>query len=385
MGLGFLRLLFAASVICAHGGGILGYDFTTARAAVQGFFMLSGFLMQLVLTEKYDPRSELMLFYSNRALRIYPIYFLAMFVAIAVALFVYPYSMGFLYNLHEVLPGINPLEWIRFGLTSLFIFGEDAYVFERVSATGLQFTAGGVGNAAETYIIDPPAWSISLELTFYLLAPFLARLTTRWLVLVLIFSFALRVGGWSIGLDYDPWTYRFFPFEILLFGAGMLSYRCGASIVAALGPRFLRWIFPISLAGGVSLHLVVLAADRVHLPEEVIYLGFYCFLFVALPGLFYRAKGSKLDNRLGSFSYPVYLLHWPVLLIYNACFGAAQNIYGGTVRTIICCLVVFLLSYAVIVLVERPIEKMRHRRVRHSSPDSTAIGATGMVVSSPVP
>lgn len=65
--MGVLRFLLALSVAVAHTGGpFLLFD---SRCAVQVFYIVSGFLIQMILERKY--RDNVALFYSNRALRIY--------------------------------------------------------------------------------------------------------------------------------------------------------------------------------------------------------------------------------------------------------------------------------------------------------------------------
>lgn len=383
MGLGALRLVLAVSVVCAHGGGLLGYDMATGRGAVQGFFILSGFLMQLVLTRKYDPVNDIFLFYSNRALRIYPTYFLALTFSLIISAFLFRYSTGFFHEIRAAQSVLTPLEWVKVVLSHIFIFGQDSFVFQQLDTSSLHYTTAGVGNAAEKLLALPPAWSISLELSFYLLAPFLARLSTVWLLVVMATAFSLRCIAWSNGLGHDPWTNRFFPFEIALFVGGMVSYRCRDFVLGALGRRGLRYIFPVALLGVLAVHPAVLAATALHVHVELVYLAFHGFVFCVLPGLFERSRGSKLDSFLGSFSFPVYLFHWPILLAYNAFAGAQQDIYQGTVRTIACVIVSFALSYWVVILVELPLERMRSRRKQPDKAEASDSGPVELATRSP--
>lgn len=363
--MGGLRLLLALSVVCAHGGGLFGYDMATGRGAVEAFFMLSGFLMQLVLSKRYDPRKDVFLFYTNRALRIYPTYLLALLFAWAVSAFLWRYSTGLFSDLRSAADLLNPVEWVEVVLATVFIFGQDAYVFLNLGPDGLQFTTEGVGNASSSLFAIPPAWSISLELTFYLLAPFLACLPTRALLAIMGLSFALRVVFWSIGLDHDPWTNRFFPLELLLFVAGMLSYRWRGAIVALAGRLPLAPTVPLILAGVLLVHPALIVAGRVNVPWEVVYLGFYLFVFCALPLLFEATGGSRRDAWLGSFSFPVYLLHWPIIAAYNTFAGPELDVYRSTARTLVCTVLTLAVAYVVVILVEVPLERLRRARRRH--------------------
>lgn len=56
--MGLIRILLAISVIIAHSESIFGLDMVGGVIAVQSFFMISGFYMALVLTEKYTSTSN---------------------------------------------------------------------------------------------------------------------------------------------------------------------------------------------------------------------------------------------------------------------------------------------------------------------------------------
>src|SRR5262249_23212994 len=78
--------------------------------------------------------------------------------------------------------------------------------------------------------VIPPPWGLALELMFYALAPFLVR--RHWLVLVAIIvaTYVSRSAAAAYGFDGSGFAYRFFPFEIGLFLAGVLSHRAYAYV-----------------------------------------------------------------------------------------------------------------------------------------------------------
>ena len=57
--MGLLRVILALSVAVAHFGGFFGYTIAGGFAAVQMFYIISGFYMATILTEKYDPRRDI--------------------------------------------------------------------------------------------------------------------------------------------------------------------------------------------------------------------------------------------------------------------------------------------------------------------------------------
>ena len=86
---------------------------------------------------------------------------------------------------------------------------------------------------------------------FYLLAPFLINLRLRTIFAIIAAAFAARFSWYAMGHDVDPWTYRFFPFEIGLFVLGIAAYRISKivawwpsqkAVVCDLRPR--RWFDP---------------------------------------------------------------------------------------------------------------------------------------------
>ena len=134
--MGALRFLLAMSVLAAH---LAFYPAGLPHplnpdVAVQGFYIVSGFLITLVLHEKYS--GSLWLFYSNRALRIYPIYWATMILYLIVDVSVDSGAFSAApaglkaYRLPTVTSwvaqngsALGPMSIISLVLTNTFIFG----------------------------------------------------------------------------------------------------------------------------------------------------------------------------------------------------------------------------------------------------------------------
>ena len=83
--MGSFRLLLAATVMLGHFVPFYPRHLPFlmyGSASVPAFYIVSGFLITLVLREKYQNRTGL--FYSNRALRIFPLYWAALAVFLLV-------------------------------------------------------------------------------------------------------------------------------------------------------------------------------------------------------------------------------------------------------------------------------------------------------------
>jgi peptidoglycan/LPS O-acetylase OafA/YrhL len=85
--LGTIRFLLALAVVCVHVGKLPFTVQIGGLLAVQAFYIISGFLIALVWTNKYQLLPNgLFLFYSNRAARIYIIYWVVLVGSIVAAL-----------------------------------------------------------------------------------------------------------------------------------------------------------------------------------------------------------------------------------------------------------------------------------------------------------
>src|SRR5690349_4745024 len=75
--MGLVRVALALAVVLSHLPPAT-FHFISGGLAVQGFFIISGFYMALVLSGKYASAG---IFYSNRLLRLMPGYFVMMVIA----------------------------------------------------------------------------------------------------------------------------------------------------------------------------------------------------------------------------------------------------------------------------------------------------------------
>jgi peptidoglycan/LPS O-acetylase OafA/YrhL len=82
--MGTLRFLLACSVVLAHSQQFFGF-YGMGGNAVPAFFVISGFYMQMILLEKYNTGRGVFLFYTNRFLRLYPLYWATLFLWVLAA------------------------------------------------------------------------------------------------------------------------------------------------------------------------------------------------------------------------------------------------------------------------------------------------------------
>lgn len=229
--MGIIRFLFAICVVTVH-VPFKTFHFFDSILAVRSFFVISGFYMALILNEKYSSYGS---FLMNRFLRIYPIYWLVLCFSFILVLFHHNFfAVPFWYLL-------SVPSFIFVILTHLLIIGQDIVTF-----MGFNVLNGSLFFAKNPFNLDYPlnqcllvgqAWSVSIELIFYLIAPFLVKRKPWLILLIILLSTLLRLGMGAIGLNNDPWSYRFFPFELTYFCLGILSYK----IYAQLKKSRARW------------------------------------------------------------------------------------------------------------------------------------------------
>ena len=80
--MGILRVYLACAVMFGHVDARSTAYLMPGPTAVWLFFMISGFYMQMILSGRYGDNT--LLFYTNRAARIYPTYFLALLFGAAI-------------------------------------------------------------------------------------------------------------------------------------------------------------------------------------------------------------------------------------------------------------------------------------------------------------
>lgn len=299
--------MLAISVLLAHAGiwRITGNQLVNGTIAVQCFFVVSGFYMALILNEKY---SEIGPYLANRALRIFPIYWAVLVMTTAAqSLFLNHNWLSDLLKSTDAAPQTKAFIII----SSVFIFGTDLIVFLYQGSDGLRWTSEFFRHTSPPLWTLPPipqAWSLPLEMYYYILAPWLVRSPWR-LIAVAFASTAARFAFYANFVSHDPWSYRFFPFEIGLFALGGLGYHVYRKNKERLKPNVGR-VLLAALLGAAALGTWPPEDDARRL-MYVLAVG------LSLPAIFAYSRSSRVDSYIGELSYPIYLVHLLVISLYD--------------------------------------------------------------------
>lgn len=194
-------------------------------------------------------------------------------------------------------------------------------------------------------------WSVGIELGFYLLSPLFAR---NWRVVLALFVATFLIHVWmemtvSVPLPLGRSSMNFF----WIYLAGMLSYwlwtGCRDRLDALSISPLIASCAGVLIAAGCT-------AMRSHGDLAIL-------LFAAsLCPLFQFTKSFNIDRTLGELSYPIYVVHWPIVRYLITDHRVTAQ---GTLLIIALTL---LAATALHLLIERPVEKWRTRPSLLSKP-----------------
>lgn len=366
--MGILRLMLAIIVVIGHmqyANLLLGVN---VFIAVKAFFIISGYYMAMILTEKYND-VPVYVFWRNRLLRLMPIYYFVLFLSIIVALFSNTKTIGLFINLGlwKSLLSTGELVGVKVYLllTNISAMGIETTIYgclDLATKTISVYGSSCKGYLLNNYMLIPQAWSISIELLFYAAAPFVVRQSNTRLAVMICAAAMLRVSLTWAGLDTNPWNRNVAPFEMIYFFIGVASFRLYSSTrelkvypSLACASMFGIWIFTMSF-GEISTRLG-LRTDT----ENWLWWVYFMSLSLSLPLVFRLMSKSRLDNVLGELSYPVYICHILVLGMLDQYGGRAlSETVGPLVWRMMNVAAVLLFAQFLVMFVSAPVDRYRH-------------------------
>lgn len=351
--MGPLRLFFAFSVLFSHAGASTGLLFPPPDTAVYCFFIMSGFYISLGLNERYTSPNSNRAFYIGRLIRLWPTYIISLLILVPTGVFMQ--TLQFMLGLPEAMRVLAIF-------SNCTMFGID--LLGHISAVNghVVFSEFGIDpkHNGVNYIFNMPAWSLSIELVFYALAPFVVRSFWRSLVFFAIgLTFFLYLKYFNTTLSGRFRVDLYFPYAMFYFGLGMLGY-------------WLHRLYPISHLVNLKHYLFPSVAIIASMNSSLITSISYVALALVARPLFDATKNNKIDKFMGDLSYPIYILHIPIFAMVRWNDFVEVNTISYIVAAVIGSLIV-------LIFVERPIEKLRARmRMRNrdisNKPSITKMG-----------
>ncbi len=360
--MGVVRLILAISVVIAHTDSFLGLNLVGGRVAVQAFYIISGFYMTFVLNEKYIGLNDsYRLFITNRLIRLYPIYWVVLLLTFCYSGIIFLMTDGTQFaRMHVYLQYFDHLGWFSLlflAFTNLFLVFQDMVMFLGINLeNGNLFFTKSFGDSKPMlyqFLLIPQAWTLGVEILFYLIAPFIVRKNLLFVGGLLLGTLLLRLILWNWGLNHDPWIHRFFPTALGFFLLGTFCYHGYKRLE-------LKKNVPVKFIYYLTILTIFTYGFLDFTGKELL---FFLFFTIAVPFVFIHTKHSKWDRKIGELSYPVYISHMLILLFLNHLHGIFQIknylSYSG-----LAILLSVLLAFLLNVFVAQRVEQYRQGRLR---------------------
>lgn len=338
-----LRMAAALVVVILHTSQMLPLHLALPHAAlaVDFFFCLSGFVIASAYEHRLVQGLNVSAFLRMRMIRLYPMFLAAML------------GGGALLILRSWITEIMPV-------TKAII----------LAISGIIFIPAGLFYNMQIFPSDNPAWSIFFELianTIY--ASFSVRISSKRLLVFLavnciglIWAASENRGILRLGFN-DFFSYASGVFRVnLSFFIGVLVYRYRTSFQKFSHHRMMSLILFFMLS------LILL------FPINSYSMGFNAFAITCIfPSIVGIGSGCMPTERYrsisltaGALSYPLYLIHLPLLTVFWLFFVHFGN--GGGISPIVWAgtfvVTALISSYIVLVFYEMPVRRWLRGRAR---------------------
>ncbi len=246
------------------------------------FFLISGYLIAM----SYKRNSNLKDYIWNRVLRIYPALYMNIFLGVVI-----------LYIFGKVQFNFEFFSWLLGQMTIIQFYNIE------------MFRDFGIG------VINGSLWTISVELTFYILLPILFILYKKsiWFI-VLLFIFSFLLGIYDINDNHEIFSNKLLHISILpylfIFIIGIGFYKFHEKLIIFLEDKIVFWLL---------LYILYIAiCNTIGVSHELIYtiLKWLIFSFMIFSFAFsYRGLSQKVLKG-NDYTYGIYIYHMLVINVF---------------------------------------------------------------------
>ena len=323
--------------------------------AVDFFFILSGFVIGYAYDDRWGKSLTMKDFFKRRLIRLYPM--VVMGAVLGAITF--------------CIQGCVQWDGTHVAI-SMIMLSLLCTIFFIPAMPGVGYEVRGNG---EMFPLNGPCWSLFFEYIGNILyALFIRRLSNKALtVFVVLLGVALaafavfnvstygNIGvGWTLdGVNFLGGSLRMlFPFSL-----GMLMSRnfkpmkvrgafwiCTVALIALFAVPYLEGMEPLCMYGVYEAFCVIVA--------------FPIILWIGASGTTTDVQSTKICKFLGDISYPVYVIHYPLMYLFYA-WLIENKLYtlGETWHVAVCVFVLsIVLAYLCLKLYDEPIRKYLAKR-----------------------
>ncbi|EPC6754867.1 acyltransferase family protein [Escherichia coli O121:H11] len=277
-------------------------------AGVDVFFIISGFLMTKIIVERLNNNKfSIWDFYCARAKRIVPA-----LSCVCLSLML----LGYLF--------LYPSDYAQ--------VGEDSFSSLLFYSNFLYLSRAGYFDDSSVNNLLLHTWSLSVEWQFYIIYPVIiyaiARSTgiksvKKAVIVMTVLSFAASLYG---TYNYAEQTYFMFPTRAWAMLSGGCVYFFSA------GSMVRKTASPVGLILVLTSFFVI--DKNTPWPSEMALLPVLGASLIILAGTSDFITNNRVAQFIGTISYEMYLVHWPVIIFYKK-----LNIDIGPVKAVIIVLV----------------------------------------------
>ena len=267
------------------------------QAAVEIFFVLSGYVLAMSLKRRGFGTAALASYYVRRVFRIYPALIVASMAALA-----------YLLLLHYRIPGVYDSVWMS-----------ERFPHERFDALHVAASFAGMLG-----FLIPPVWTIFVEIVNSVLLPPMVWMSTRfprafWLVVMSFAALGVILGG-AIYYHLDLYVFNF------ALGVGLaLPLPRFIALCRKLPLRTLFYVAAVLLVVSRALLSPPVFGPWMNLYDTV--LAAWMIFTVGRLGLEIPVLRGKLAVWIGDISFSIYLLHFPIMMTFSrAIYVFAPNL-----------------------------------------------------------
>ena len=295
-----------AEVTNGDGDGIIRV-LNHGHIAVDFFFILSGFVISYAYDDRWKKMSTWQ-FFKRRLIRLHPMLVMGAIIG----------TMAFAFVGFEKWDGTTaPMGWV---MTAMLLT-----IFMIPAVPGVPYEVRGNG---EMFPLNGPAWSLFFEYIGNILyALIIRRLSTKMLAILTVIMGCLHawffVGNIS---GYDMvgvgWTID----EVNFWGGlvrMLFPFTMGMLLARTFKPRKIKgafWICSIMLIALFSVPYIPSEGNiSINSLYEVVCIAtiFPFIVWVGACGIS-SGKTAKINRQLGDISYPLYIVHYPIMYIFYA-------------------------------------------------------------------
>lgn len=348
-------------------------------------FIVSGFVIYLPTVVKDGDFGRVGSFAIRRAARLFPAYYAALLIAIALLAFV-PGPGG--------VPGLGTVA------AHMALLHTPSLLF----VDGFQLGFGVVA----------PVWTLSVEAGFYLLLPFVATAYFRHPVAGLAIAGMITVGwallgqnaDWAAGLAgielsgpaeqrIDSYYASQFPAWVLAIASGMTGAWAYVRLRDRIPALRLETIAVVGTASALlAFGVIVYLGGKESVGDPGLFQGLFgrqsllitvgsplvlmvlLVCFALMPGRLQRPCSAPAIRWLGDVSYGIFLIHFAVIWLLREAFSLPTD--GGVGTTLAWCAIVYpaaiFYAYLSARFLERPIRRWAHRYGRRGEDAVSGLG-----------